>query len=195
MEWWSQLQVSHKHWFGLVWNYFTTLFWITKSTSPTFDSQDGNEEGLKILGHFSVPPTSCHTKTINKNTASLILFDIEYCLHPNVRRKSIVHLKLVQYSLILGSPVSCSSDSWFLTEATVGWTYQSYCRAMHFQGNEGKWNQLKIRDEQESSPLLRKGVVGGWKSYFTPELNERFEKEVLAKLKTTPSELVFDFEI
>ena len=157
MEWWSQLQVSHKHWFGLVWNYFTTLFWITKSTSPTFDSQDGNEEGLKILAHFSVPPTSCHTKTINKNTASLILFDIEYCLHPNVRRKSIVHLKLVQYSLILGSPVSCSSDSWFLTEATVGWTYQSYCRAMHFQGNEGKWNQLKIRDEQESSPLLRKG--------------------------------------
>ena len=147
------------------------------------------------MAHFSVPPTSCHTKTINKNTASLLLFDIEYCLHPNVRRKSIVHLKLVQYSLILGSPVPCSSHSWFLTLATVGWTYQSYCRAMHFQGNEGKWNQLKIRDEQESSPLLRKGVVGGWKSYFTPELNERFEKEVLAKLKTTPSELVFDFEM
>ena len=38
-------------------------------------------------------------------------------------------------------------------------------------------------------------MVGGWKSYFTPELNERFEKEVSAKLKTTPSELVFDFEI
>ena len=54
---------------------------------------------------------------------------------------------------------------------------------------------LMIRDEQESSPLLRKGVVGGWKSYFTPELNERFEKEVLAKLKTTPLELVFGFEI
>ena len=35
--------------------------------------------------------------------------------------------------------------------------------------------------------------MGGWKSYFTPELNERFEKEVLAKLKGTG--LKFDFEI
>ena len=40
----------------------------------------------------------------------------------------------------------------------------------------------KIRNE-ESSLLLRKGVDGGWKNYFTPELNERFEKEVLEKLK------------
>ena len=50
----------------------------------------------------------------------------------------------------------------------------------------------KIRNE-ESSLLLRKGVVGGWKNYFTPELNERFEKEVLEKLKGT--RLGFDFEI
>ena len=40
--------------------------------------------------------------------------------------------------------------------------------------------------------LLRKGLVGGWKNYFTPELNERFENEVLAKLKG--SGLEFDFE-
>ena len=40
--------------------------------------------------------------------------------------------------------------------------------------------------------LLRKGVVGDWKNYFTPELNERFEKEVLAKLKGTGLE--FDYE-
>ena len=64
-----------------------------------------------------------------------------------------------------------------------------------FKGMKENEISLKIRDEQESSPLLRKGVVGGWKFYFTPELNERFEKEVLAKLKTTPSELVFGFEI
>ena len=38
-------------------------------------------------------------------------------------------------------------------------------------------------------------MVGGWKSYFNPELNARFEKEVLAKLKTTSPGLVFDFEI
>ena len=54
-------------------------------------------------------------------------------------------------------------------------------------------NIFKLSNEEQSSPLLRKGVVGGWKSYFTPELNERFEKEVLAKLKGTG--LKFDFEI
>ena len=40
--------------------------------------------------------------------------------------------------------------------------------------------------------LLRKGMVGDWKNYFTPELNERFENEVLAKLKG--SGLEFEFE-
>ena len=50
----------------------------------------------------------------------------------------------------------------------------------------------KIRNK-ESSLLLQKGVVGGWKNYFTPELNERFEKEVLEKLKGTGLE--FDFEL
>ena len=54
-------------------------------------------------------------------------------------------------------------------------------------------NSFTLSNEEQSSPLLRKGVVGGWKSYFTPELNERFEKEVLAKLKGTG--LKFDFEI
>ncbi len=44
----------------------------------------------------------------------------------------------------------------------------------------------------ETSPL-RKGEVGDWKNYFTPELNERFEREVLVKLKG--SGLEFDFEI
>ena len=41
--------------------------------------------------------------------------------------------------------------------------------------------------------LLRKGVVGDWKNYFTPEQNARFEKEVLAKLEG--SGLEFDYEI
>ena len=50
-----------------------------------------------------------------------------------------------------------------------------------------------VSPEEQSSPLLRKGVVGGWKSYFTPELNDRFDKEVLTKLEG--SGLEFDFEI
>ena len=54
-------------------------------------------------------------------------------------------------------------------------------------------SSFKLSKEEQSSPLLRKGVVEGWKSYFTPELNERFEKELLAKLKGTGLKL--DFEI
>ena len=50
---------------------------------------------------------------------------------------------------------------------------------------------LPIKDGE--SFLLRKGVVGDWKNYFTPELNERFEKDVMDKLKG--SGLEFDFEI
>lgn len=62
-----------------------------------------------------------------------------------------------------------------------------------FKGMKENEISFKIRDEQESSPWLRKGVVGGWMNYFTTELNERFQKEVLAKLEG--SGLVFDFEI
>ena len=62
-----------------------------------------------------------------------------------------------------------------------------------FQGMKKNEISYKIMDEEQSSPLLRKGVVGGWKNYFTPELNERFEKEVMEKLKGTGLE--FDFEI
>ena len=43
----------------------------------------------------------------------------------------------------------------------------------------------KPKSEEKTSPYLRKGVVGGWKSYFTPKLDERFEKEVLGKIKET----------
>ena len=62
-----------------------------------------------------------------------------------------------------------------------------------FQGMKANEISYKIRDEQENSPWLRKGVVGGWKNYFTTELNDRFQKEVLAKLEG--SGLEFDFEI
>ena len=56
-----------------------------------------------------------------------------------------------------------------------------------------KDNEVSFRrEENQSSPLLRKGKVGGWKSYFTPEMNERFDKELLAKLKGTGLELDFE---
>ena len=40
--------------------------------------------------------------------------------------------------------------------------------------------------------LLRKGKIGDWKNYFTPEQNTMFENEVMNKLIGTGLE--FDFE-
>ena len=51
---------------------------------------------------------------------------------------------------------------------------------------------FKVTEKEDSATLLRKGVIGDWKNYFTPEQNERFEKEVLEKLDG--SGLEFDYE-
>ena len=61
-----------------------------------------------------------------------------------------------------------------------------------FKGMKKNEISYKSESKEKTSPYLRKGAVGGWKSYFTPELNERFEKEVLEKIKGTGLE--FDFE-
>jgi len=62
-----------------------------------------------------------------------------------------------------------------------------------FSGMKKNAASYSIPTKDGESSMLRKGVVGDWKNYFTPELNERFEKEVLDKLKG--SGLEFDFEI
>ena len=62
-----------------------------------------------------------------------------------------------------------------------------------FSGMKKNASSYSIQTKQYEVSLLRKGVVGDWKNYFTPELNERFDKEVLAKLKG--SGLEFDFEM
>ena len=48
-------------------------------------------------------------------------------------------------------------------------------------------------DDDGIGQILRKGVVGDWKNHFTPEMNERFDKEVLAKL--SGSGLEFDYDL
>ena len=47
-----------------------------------------------------------------------------------------------------------------------------------------------LRGTEDGPKLLRKGVVGDWENYFTPEQSERFDKELLAKLDGTG--LVFE---
>ncbi|XP_022793695.1 sulfotransferase 1C2-like [Stylophora pistillata] len=62
-----------------------------------------------------------------------------------------------------------------------------------FKGMMENVQSYLFEDKEDGPSLLQKGVVGNWKEHFTPELNERFEKEVLAKLKG--SGLEFDFEL
>ena len=62
-----------------------------------------------------------------------------------------------------------------------------------FSGMKKNAANYVMKNKEGEASLLRKGVVGDWKNYFTPELNERFEKEVMTKLKG--SGLEFDFEI
>ena len=62
-----------------------------------------------------------------------------------------------------------------------------------FGGKQKNASSYATSSKEGKDSLLRKGVVGDWKNYFTPELNERFEKDVLEKLKG--SGLEFEFEI
>ena len=62
-----------------------------------------------------------------------------------------------------------------------------------FSGMKKNAASYEVKNDKGEASLLRKGVVGDWKNYFTPELNERFEKEVLGKLKG--SGLQFNFEM
>ena len=62
-----------------------------------------------------------------------------------------------------------------------------------FKGMMKSVQSYLLRGKEDDPKLLQKGVVGNWKEHFTPELNERFEKEVMAKLKGSGLEL--DFEL
>ena len=61
-----------------------------------------------------------------------------------------------------------------------------------FKGMMKNAESFKSDQKEDSAILLRKGVIGDWKNYFTPEQNERFEKEVLKKLNG--SGLEFNYE-
>ena len=60
-----------------------------------------------------------------------------------------------------------------------------------FEGMMKNASNYWLEGTAEGPKLLRKGEVGDWKNYFTPELNEMFENEVMMKLRGTGLE--FDF--
>ena len=49
-----------------------------------------------------------------------------------------------------------------------------------------------LNRDKDLPNLLWKGKVGGWKDYFTPELNDKFEECVVNKLKGTGLQYDFD---
>lgn len=54
-----------------------------------------------------------------------------------------------------------------------------------FNGMMKNAKSYLLRGTEDGPKLLRKGVVGDWENYFTPEQSERFDKELLAKLDGT----------
>ena len=54
-----------------------------------------------------------------------------------------------------------------------------------FNGMMKNLKSYLLRGTEDGPKFLRKGVVGDWKNYFTPEQSERFDKELLAKLDGT----------
>ena len=61
-----------------------------------------------------------------------------------------------------------------------------------FKGMTKNAASYKFSENEEGTALFRKGAIGDWKNYFTPEQNERIEKKVLGKLDG--SGLEFDYE-
>ena len=61
-----------------------------------------------------------------------------------------------------------------------------------FEGMMKNASNYWLEGTAKGPKLLRKGEIGDWKNYFTPELNDTFENEVMDKL--TETGLVFDFE-
>ena len=52
-----------------------------------------------------------------------------------------------------------------------------------FEGMAKNPASFQVFPSVDGISFLRKGEVGDWKNYFTAELNEKFEAELLAKAK------------
>ena len=50
-----------------------------------------------------------------------------------------------------------------------------------FKGMAMNASNYWLGDSPEGPKLLRKGEIGDWKNYFTSDLNEKFENEVMNK--------------
>lgn len=51
--------------------------------------------------------------------------------------------------------------------------------------NKSHFNELGLSTQKEDSPFIRKGEVGGWRSYFTDALNKEADEWIAENLKGT----------
>ena len=62
-----------------------------------------------------------------------------------------------------------------------------------FKGMKKNMSNYWVERTAQGPKLLRKGKIGDWKNYFTPEQNKMFENEVMNKLIGTGLE--FDLNL
>lgn len=79
----------------------------------------------------------------------------------------------------------------FLNRPVTEYTINKIAEQCSFQGMKENESRYLPEGREAGPTVLRKGKIGDWKNYFTPDLNEKFENEVLDKLRGTG--LQFDF--
>ena len=79
----------------------------------------------------------------------------------------------------------------FLRKTVSEETARRITQQCTFQGMAKNSSTYWVYDSAEGPKYMRKGIVGDWKNFFTPELNAKFEAELLAKIEGTG--LLFEF--
>jgi len=79
----------------------------------------------------------------------------------------------------------------FLNRPVTEDTINKIAEQCSFQGMKENESRYLPEGREAGPTFLRKGKIGDWKNYFTPDLNKKFENEVLDKLRGTG--LQFDF--
>ena len=71
----------------------------------------------------------------------------------------------------------------FLNKPLSEEVIQRIANQCSFEGKAKNQARFQVFPSVDGISFLRKGEVGDWKNYFTAELNEKFEAELLAKAK------------
>ena len=165
---------------------FTTF----ECTASSFDPSQiiVQENTFKLLGIFGTDSLISILCSLRACTAEV------YCHYFGIRSSRTFHSgNELNYHLFQDLPSHVRMIADFLNKPLPDELINRISEQCSFREMTKNRASYNFTEKKDSKGILRKGVVGDWKNYFTPEQNDRFEKEVLKKLKG--SELEFDFEI